>query len=101
MNTTLKAILSFICITVTFPAFASSEDDCDQWQIKADHFMNLRQEGIPITQAMKNIYGNQTKGLLLRAYSRPIENSFSAKTAAVESFKKMISDECLNSETDK
>jgi len=101
MNMTLKVILSFICITATLPAFANSEDDCAQWQIKADHFMNLRQEGIPITQAMKNIYGNQTKGLLLRAYSRPIEDNFSAKTAAVESFKEMISDECFSSKSNK
>ncbi|WP_438971495.1 hypothetical protein [Methylophaga sp.] len=86
-------LLSFLLASTS--AMAIPVQDCDFWKQKANLFMNWRQQEIPISDAVKDTSGNVSRGLLLRAYGEPIEESLADKYGKIESFTEKIHQECL------
>lgn len=89
-------ILSLISLFfVSATAQAVSVESCDSWKSKAGQFMEWRQQGIPISQAVKDTSGNVSRGLLLRAYAEPKAEDYEAQFFAVQDFSEKVYDECL------
>lgn len=73
---------------------AVTVESCDGWKSKAAQFMEWRQQGIPISQAVKNTSGNVSRGLLLRAYAEPQAKDYEAQFFAVKNFSQQVFEEC-------
>lgn len=81
----------------TFTAHAAAPIDtngCVAWKHKASLYMNWRQQGIPLAEAIKDTSGNRSSGLLLRAYNQPRREDFTAQFAAAKQFSEAIFREC-------
>lgn len=86
-------VLSLLLLTPT--AWAIEQDSCEVWQQKANTFMAIRQQGTPITQAIRETAGNKSRGLMLQAYSEPVADGFEAQFYAIKAFSQKIYDQCL------
>lgn len=85
-------ILSFI---FSVPAVQAIEaESCEVWQQKANSFMTWRQQGLPIAEAVQETAGNQSRGLLLRAYAVPVEQGLEAQYQVIGDFSQTVYDEC-------
>lgn len=73
---------------------AVTVESCDSWKSKAGQFMEWRQQGIPISQAVKDTSGNVSRGLLLRAYTEPRAEDYKAQFFAVNKFSQQVFEEC-------
>ena len=81
-------------ISSTHAATPTDTNDCDAWKHKASLYMNWRQQGIPLAEAIKDTAGNRSRGLLLRAYNEPQQQDFTKQFAATEAFSEVIFHEC-------
>ncbi|HET8808385.1 MAG TPA: hypothetical protein VFM76_08400 [Methylophaga sp.] len=90
----MKALLMLTFILSVPAVHAIEADSCEVWQQKANSFMTWRQQGISIAEAMKETAGNQSRGLLLRAYAEPIEKGLEAQYQVIGDFSQAIFDEC-------
>jgi len=89
------SILAFAFSICTAHAAAPEDSsDCEAWKHKASLYMNWRQQGVPLTEAIKDTAGNRSRGLLLRAYNEPQQKDFAAQYAATEQFSESIFREC-------
>jgi hypothetical protein len=88
----------FALIFAVTPTIASEIDECEIWKAKADHYMNLRQQSMPITSAVKEVSGNKSRGLLLQAYAEPVAEEAEMKAEAVLAFSKEVYHECNTSD---
>lgn len=84
----------FALILTIAPAIASEASECEIWKAKADYYMSLRQQGMPIISAVKKVGGNRSRGLLLRAYAVLVVEGSDAKAEAILAFSNEIDDEC-------
>ncbi|MDT8311726.1 MAG: hypothetical protein RQ732_09805 [Methylophaga sp.] len=90
-------LLSFI---FSVPAVQAIEaESCEVWQQKANSFMTWRQQGLPIAEAVKETAGNQSRGLLLRAYAETVEQGLEAQYQVIGEFSQMVYDECEQGKT--
>lgn len=88
-------MLSLLCLLLTSGAIhAVTIESCDSWKSKASQFMEWRQQGIPISQAVKDTSGNVSRGLLLRAYTEPRAEDYKAQFFAVNKFSQQVFEEC-------
>lgn len=78
----------------TAQAASPANDDCEIWKNKASLYMSWRQQGISLTEAVKDTNGNRSRGLLLRAYNEPQQSAFDAQYAAIQQFSDTIYQEC-------
>lgn len=91
----MKALL-ILSFMLSVPAVQAIEaDSCEVWEQKANSFMTWRQQGMPIVDAMKDTAGNQSRGLLLRAYDKPIEKGLEAQYQVIGDFSQAVFDECV------
>lgn len=74
---------------------AANIEECEGWKEKANLFMNWRQQGVPIADAVKDTAGNISRGLLLRAYAEPRKTDFQAQYQAIDEFSQQVYQECL------
>ena len=89
-------IVCFMLFSVMVDAdTVSKEDTCDGWANKAKQFMEVRQNNVPIHEAMKMTVGNFSRGLMLRAYNEPVAENEGEKQAVIDHFAELIEDECL------
>jgi hypothetical protein len=75
---------------------ADQNNECNIWKVKAQNYMKLRQENVPLAQAMKSLSGNRSRGLFLQAYQQPIVDGMEAKSEAINSFAETIYSECIS-----
>ncbi|EGL55567.1 MAG: hypothetical protein VX829_10310 [Pseudomonadota bacterium] len=73
----------------------TKEETCEGWANKAEQFMEVRQNNVPIHEAMKMTVGNFSRGLMLRAYNEPVAENEGEKQAVIDHFAELIEDECL------
>jgi hypothetical protein len=96
---------SFFLLAMAFGVYTAhaaaptDANDCEAWKNKASLYMNWRQQGVPITEAIKDTAGNRSRGLLLRAYNEPQQQDFAAQFAAAETFSETIFRECQTQAT--
>jgi hypothetical protein len=81
-------------ISSTQAATPTGSNDCTAWKHKASLYMNWRQQGVPLAEAIKDTTGNRSRGLLLRAYNEPQQQDFATQFAATEAFSDAIFREC-------
>lgn len=89
----------FVGITLVPVAMATESEPnsvCEDWASKAGSYMLFRQMNTPIHEAMQNAMGNVTRGLLLRAYQSPVEETNEGKQQAIDEYKAAIFEECNN-----
>jgi hypothetical protein len=79
-------------------AQAFEVENCNYWQEKANTFMTWRQQGTPITQAVKQVEGNRSRGLLLQAYAEPKAEGLEAQYKAIQDFTNKIYSDCIKHE---
>lgn len=84
--------LSFMLSVPTVQAIEA--ESCEVWQQKANSFMTWRQQGLSIAEAMQETSGNQSRGLLLRAYAEPVENGLEAQYKVIGDFSQTVYEEC-------
>ena len=75
-------------------AHAIEAESCEVWEQKANSFMTWRQQGLSIAEAMQETAGNQSRGLLLRAYAEPVEQGLEAQYKVIGDFSQTVFDEC-------
>lgn len=92
----MKALFVASFALASMSAHAFQIEDCEGWKHKASLFMNWRQQGIPISEAVKETSGNISRGLLLRAYGEPVAVDFEAQYSAIDEFSQTIYSECLS-----
>lgn len=80
------------------PTQAFEVENCDYWQEKANAFMTWRQQGTPIAQAVKQVEGNRSRGLLLQAYAEPKAEGLEAQYQAIQDFTNRIYTDCVKHE---
>lgn len=85
-------VLSFMLSVPT--AHAIEAESCEVWEQKANSFMTWRQQGLSIAEAMQETAGNQSRGLLLRAYAEPVEQGLEAQYKVIGDFSQTVFDEC-------
>ncbi len=90
----MKALLILSFILSVPVAQAIDADSCEVWQQKANSFMTWRQQGTSIAEAMQETAGNQSRGLLLRAYAEPVEQGLEAQYQVIGDFSQTVFDEC-------
>lgn len=73
---------------------ATEADDCEAWKNKASLYMNWRQQGVSLAEAVKDTNGNRSRGLLLRAYNEPQQQGFDAQYTAIQTFSNTVFQEC-------
>jgi hypothetical protein len=73
----------------------TKEETCQGWANKAEQFMEVRQNNVPIHEAMKMTVGNFSRGLMLRAYNEPVAENEGEKQVVIDHFAEIIEDECL------
>lgn len=92
----MKALLA-VSFMLSMPAVQAIEaESCEVWQQKANSFMTWRQQGLSITEAMQETAGNQSRGLLLRAYAEPVEQGLEAQYRVIGDFSQTVYDECAS-----
>lgn len=92
----------FVGITLAPVAMATESEPnavCEDWSSKAGSYMLFRQMNTPIHEAMQNAMGNVTRGLLLRAYQSPVEETNEGKQQVIDEFKQQIMEECLSGQS--
>ena len=92
----------FVGITLAPVAMATESGPnavCEDWASKAGSYMLFRQMNTPIHEAMQNAMGNVTRGLLLRAYQSPVEETNEGKQQVIDEFKQQIMEECLSGQS--
>ncbi len=95
----MKALL-ILTFMLSVPAVHAIEaESCEVWQQKANSFMTWRQQGTSIAEAMKETAGNQSRGLLLRAYAEPVEKGLEAQYKVIGDFSQTVFDECVKGKT--
>lgn len=77
------------------PLQAAEIEACEGWKEKANLFMNWRQQGVPIADAVKDTAGNISRGLLLRAYAEPRVTDFQEQYQIINEFSEKVYQECL------
>lgn len=88
-------VLLMLSFMLSVPAVQAIEaDSCEVWQQKANSFMTWRQQGTSIAEAMQETAGNQSRGLLLRAYAEPIEQGLEAQYQVIADFSDTVYNEC-------
>lgn len=92
----MRLLLTIFFLTFSVTGHAARDLDCDGWKNKASQYMSWRQQGIPISEAVKDTPGNLSRGLLLRAYAEPIEGDYEAQFFAAQQFSETVHEECLN-----
>lgn len=93
----MRFLLMLFLLFFSAASYAAQALDCDGWKNKASQFMSWRQQGIPISEAVKDTPGNLSRGLLLRAYAEPIEDDYEAQFFAAQQFSEAVFEECLRS----
>lgn len=91
----MKALLMLSFMFALPTAHAIEADSCEVWQQKANSFMTWRQQGTSIAEAMQETAGNQSRGLLLRAYAEPVEQGLEAQYQVISDFSQTVFDECI------
>lgn len=96
--------VSIVCFML-FSAVAHAdeltmEQTCEGWSNKAAKFMEVRQNNVPIYDALKMTVGNYSRGLMLRAYNQAVADEESKKQAVIDNFAEMIEDECLKGQSE-
>ena len=92
----MKAFYLVSFLLVSSVVHAAPGEDCEGWKHKASLFMNWRQQGVPISEAVKDTSGNISRGLLLRAYGEPVVQGYEAQYAVIDDFSQKIYSECLS-----
>jgi len=88
-------LLSLVCLLLSSGVVhAVTVESCESWKSKSAQFMEWRQQGMPISQAVKNTSGNVSRGLLLRAYAEPLAKDYEAQFFAVKNFSQQVFEEC-------
>lgn len=90
----MKALLIVSFLLSTTSVQAIEAESCEVWEQKANSFMTWRQQGLPITEAMQETAGNQSRGLLLRAYGEPVEQGLEAQYQVIGDFSQTVYEEC-------
>ncbi len=89
-------LLSFVTVLLlALPLQAADLEECEGWKQKANLFMNWRQQGVPIADAVKETAGNISRGLLLRAYAEPRVTDFQEQYQVIDKFSEQVYQECL------
>lgn len=94
----MKKVLITCLLFVSFCAHADNltkQETCQGWANKAEQFMEVRQNNVPIHEAMKMTVGNFSRGLMLRAYNEPVAENEGEKQTVIEHFAEIIEDECM------
>lgn len=92
----MKVLCVSCLVLFSTSAYAVQVENCEGWKQKASLYMNWRQQGIPIAEAVKETAGNISRGLLLRAYGEPQEQGYEAQYRAADLFGEKIYQECLS-----
>jgi hypothetical protein len=90
----MRYLLMLILVSFSAGAHAAQPLDCDGWKNKASQFMSWRQQGMPISEAVKDTPGNLSRGLLLRAYAEPIADDYESQFFAAKQFSETVYEEC-------
>jgi hypothetical protein len=91
----MKLVSLITALLLASSAQAADIEECEGWKEKANLFMNWRQQGVPIADAVKDTAGNISRGLLLRAYAEPRETDFQAQYQVIDAFSQQVYQECL------
>ncbi|MTI63516.1 hypothetical protein [Methylophaga sp.] len=91
----MKLVSLITVLLLASSAQARDIEECEGWKEKANLFMNWRQQGVPVAEAVKETAGNISRGLLLRAYATPRETDFQMQYRIIDEFSEQIYQECL------
>ncbi|KKM61964.1 hypothetical protein LCGC14_1526440 [marine sediment metagenome] len=99
MNKLLVTIALLLSSSV-YAATPTPDELCDGWANKAKQYMEVRQNGTPIHEAMKMTIGNYSRGLMLRAFDEPVAARAEEKLSIIKTFSGIIKTECLENHKD-
>ncbi len=91
----MKLLSLMFFLLLALPLQAAEVEECEGWKQKANLFMNWRQQGVPIADAVKETAGNISRGLLLRAYAEPRVTDFQQQYQVIDDFSEQVYQECL------
>jgi hypothetical protein len=91
----MKLLTLMAVFLLASPLQAAEIGECEGWKEKANLFMNWRQQGVPIADAVKDTAGNISRGLLLRAYAEPRVTDFQQQYQVIDDFSEQVYQECL------